>query len=343
MGKRSMTFHAQETLIGDDIEAQRIALCRRIEESGLYQNEIEEFDVAVKAYGQIARRLGIVQDIRNITTPESRNLVRHVRMEDGSLAVMKITGNTREPGEGELLAAWYRAGLPTVKPISWGYVRVVVANVGRTATYVLTRFVDARRLPEPRTLAQREELVTQLVSLVRPFHDPKIQVSRARRWSDRIRQHLRWTLPLVRQYGLAEPEQWTDKLDRLSEDGRLVVHGDPASGNVLDTVSGLLLIDPPGALIALPEADIAQICSQVGGVEAAAEMIELASDHDPTLDPSAIAGFAGLNFLVWGGYLLAQHPNPDANHSEPTAEAARQDAQRYLALARQLLHEYRLP
>lgn len=337
-----MTFRAQEVLIGDDIEAQRIALRRRVEESGLYLNEIDEFDVAVKAYGQIAHRLGVVQDMGNLTTPESRNLVRHVCLKDGSLAVLKITGNTREPGEGEVLAAWHRAGLPTVTPISWGYARVKVSDVGRAATYVLTRFVESRRLPEPRTLAQREERVIRLVSLVRPFHDPKIQVSRARRWSDRMRQHLRWTLPLVRQYGLAEPERWTDKLDRLSEDGCLVVHGDPAGGNVLDTVSGYLLIDPPGALIALPEADIAQICSQVGGVEATTEMIDLVSNHDPTLDPSAIAGFAGINFLVWGGYLLAQHPNPNVRHGGPTAETARQDAERYLALARQLVGEYRL-
>lgn len=338
-----MTFHPPQVLIGEDIAAQRIALCRRIKDSGLYLNEVEEFDVAVKAYGEIADRLGIVEDIRNLTTPESRNLVRHVRLKDGSLAVLKVIGNTREPGEGELLAAWHRAGLPTVEPISWGYVRVVVSDMGRTAAYVLSRFVESRPLPEPRTLDQRKDRVTQLVSLVRPFHDPQIQVSRARRWSDRIRQHLRWTLPLVRQHGLAEPDQWADKLDRLSDDGRLVVHGDPAGGNVLASVDRLLLIDPPGALIALPEADIAQICSQVGGVEAVAEMIELVSNHDPTLDPSAIAGFAGLNFLVWGGYFLAQHPNPDARRGEQAAEATRQDAERYLALARQLIREYRLP
>ena len=338
-----MTFRPPRALMREDIEAQRIALCSRIKDSGLYLNEIEEFDVAVKAYAEMANRLGIVEDIRNLTTPESRNLVRHVRLKDGRSAVLKIIGNTREPGEGELLAAWHRAGLPTVEPISWGHVRVVVSGTGRTATYILTKFVESKRLPQARTLAQRKERVTQLVSLVRPFHDPRIQVSRARRWSDRIRQHLQWTLPLVRQHGLPEPDQWADKLDRLSEDGRLVVHGDPASGNVLDTADGLLLIDPPGALIALPEADIAQICSQVGGVEATAEMIELVSSHDPTLDPSAIAGFAGLNFFVWGGYFLAQHPNPDARHSEQTAEATLRDAERYLALARQFIREYRLP
>jgi hypothetical protein len=336
-----MTFQPPHALMGKDIEAQRIALCNRVNDSGLYLNEIEEFDVAVKAYGEISHRLGIVEDIRNLTTPESRNLVRHVCLKDSSLAVLKIVGNTREAGEGELLSAWYQAGLPTVEPISWGHIRVVVSGTGRTATYVLTKFVESRPLSQPRTLVQRKERVTQLVSLVRPFHDAQIQVSRARRWSDRIHQHLRWTLPLVRQHGLREPDQWTEKLDRLSEDGRFVVHGDPASSNVLDTADGLLLFDPPGALIALPEADIAQICSQVGGVEATAEMIELVSNHDPTLDPSAIAGFAGLNFLVWGGYFLVQHPNPDARHSEQTAAASRQDAERYLALSRQLIREYR--
>lgn len=338
-----MTFQALEGRVEEDIEAQRTALCRRVNESGLYLNEIEEFDMAVQAYGQVISKLGIVEDIRSLTTPESRNLVRHVRLRDGSLAVLKVIGSTREPGEGELLAAWHRAGLPTVAPISWGYIRVIVSDVGRTATYVLTRFVESRPLAKPNTRAQREERVAQFVSLVRPFHDPRIQVSRARRWSDRVRQHLRWTLPLLRDHGLAEPDQWPDKLDRLSQEGRLVIHGDPAGGNVLDTGDGLLLIDPPGALIALPEADIAQICSQVGEVEATAEMIELASRHDPALDPSAIAGFAGLNFLIWGGYLLAQHANPDARRSGTTTEAARQDAERYLALARQLCREYRLP
>ena len=336
-----MEFRAPRGLIGDDIEAQRIALRGRVEQSGLYLNEIDEFDAAVQAYSHIAGRVGIAEDIRNLTTPESRNLVRQVRLDDASLAVLKITGSTREPGEGELLAAWYRAGLPTVQPISWGHVRVAGSEV-RTASYVMTRFVESRLLPEPRTLAERKERVTQLVSLVRPFHEAHIRVSRARRWSDRTNQHLRWTLPLLREHALAEPEQWAEKLGRLSQDGRVVIHGDPAGSNVLDTGHGLVLIDPPGALVALPEADIAQICCQVGGVEAAVELIGLVSGRDPALDPSAIAGFAGLNFLVWGGYLLAQHPNPDARIG-PSTEVARRDCERYLALARKLLSEYRLP
>ncbi len=338
-----MTFNPVEGRVGSEIDAQRIALHRRVKWSGLYLNEIEEFEVAVHAYAQIAERLGIVEDLASLATTESRNLVRKVRLKDGSLAVLKVIGNTREPGEGELLVAWHRAGLPVVKPISWGYTRLSIATARHTATYILTSFIESRRLPEARTTLERKERARQLVALVRPFHVHHIRVSRARSWNDRMRQHLRWTLPLVQHHTLTEPDQWSDKLDRLSQDGRIVIHGDPASSNVLDSCNGLLLIDPPGALIALPEADIAQICCQVGGVEATAELIELASNEDPTLDPAAIAGFAGLNFLVWSGYLLTEHANPDARRTAMSADSMQLDIERYLELARQLLSEYRLP
>ena len=56
-------------LIGGDIEAQRAALHSRVRDSGLYLNEIEEFDVAVQAYSQIAGRLGIAEDAGSLTTP----------------------------------------------------------------------------------------------------------------------------------------------------------------------------------------------------------------------------------------------------------------------------------
>jgi hypothetical protein len=108
----------------EDIEAQRMALLRRVKQSGLYLNEIEEFDVAVQAYYQIVSGLGVEQDIRSMATPESRNFIRLVRLKDGGLAVLKVIGNTREPGEGEVLAAWHKAGLPSVEPICWGYARV---------------------------------------------------------------------------------------------------------------------------------------------------------------------------------------------------------------------------
>ena len=52
--------------------------------------------------------------------------------------------------------------------------------------YILTPFVESRPLPEPATMAERKELVTRLVRLVRPFHEARVQVSRARRWGDRL-------------------------------------------------------------------------------------------------------------------------------------------------------------
>ena len=101
----------------------------------------------------------------------------------------------------------------------------------------------------------------------------------------------------------------------------------------MQTPDGLVLIDPPGALTALPEADIAQICSQVGGVDATRDLIDLACTQDPSLDPSAIAAFAGLNFFIWTGYMLAQHSNPDARRNSRSLGTNHEDAQRYLRLA----------
>jgi len=341
-----------------EIAAQRAALQHRVEESGLYQHELDEFEVAVAALPHLHHRMEITEDRGSLTTPESRNLVRRVLLRDGSTAVLKVIGNTREPGEGELLDAWYRAGLPCVQPLSWGYLRVMLsgseAAVPHTASYLLTRFVTAHHLPEPRTAHDRAKRVRDLVALVRPFHAANVPVSRARSWGDRVGQHLRQTLPLLQHHGLQEPNRWEDKLDRLSRDGRIVVHGDPAGLNVLGTDRGLLLLDPPGALVALPEADIAQICCQVGGVSGARELLTLVSEEHAELDPSALAGFAGLNLLIWAGYILAKHSNPDVKRASTCrvsphrpggsagADGARHEAEWYLRVSCELLEEYRL-
>jgi len=124
----------------------------------------------------------------------------------------------------------------------------------------------------------------------------------------------------------------------LSQEGRVLVHGDPAGRNVLQTSSGLVLLDPPGALTALREADVAQICSQVGGVSDLVDMIDVACDQDSTLDPSAIAGFAGLNVLLLSGYVLAGHRHPDAEQFYNTSDP-RTAARRCLNLAEELLAE----
>jgi hypothetical protein len=350
--------------VGQEIEAQREALRCRVETSGLYRHELQEFEVAVAAWCHLLERLGVAEDLGTLTTPESRNVVRRVRLRDDTAAVLKVIGNTREPGEGELLGAWHRAGLPCVEPLAWGYRRVSLnhpeVTAPRTATYLLTRFVEARFLPEAHTARERAQRACDLVAFVRPFHAADVRVSRARSWSDRLGQHLRETLPLLRRYHIREPERWVDKLDRLSSDGPILVHGDPAGRNVLDSDHGLLLLDPPGSLIALPEADVAQICCQVGRVEGVRELLTLVAEQNPGLDSSALAGFAGLNVLVWAGYLLADHSNPDVRRTGKTdaviartpsgprtlptrADPAWEDAERYLQIARQLLDEYQIP
>ena len=315
-----------------ELAAQQAELERRVAQSGLYTHEPLELQVAVAAYRALWDRLGLREDLGTLTTPESRNVVRRVCLADGREAVAKLIGNVREPGEGEVLAAWHALGLPCVEPLDWGYQRVRVDGVTQVATYLLTEFVDAPAFPrsfEDRPLAERLQAACRLAALMRPFHAADVRVSRARSWEDRLRLHLRWTLPLLRAQGIEEPRGWADTLAALSAQGRCILHGDPAGANVLVTASGLVLLDPPGALRGLREADVAQICSQVGGERDIEDVIAAVCDDDPRLDPSAVAAFAGLNFLTWAGYFLAEHPNPDV----PAAGAARS----YVAVARRLL------
>jgi hypothetical protein len=315
------------TLPEADLAAQSAALDRRVADSGLYTHEPAEFRVAVAAYGVLWDRLGIREDAGTVTTPESRNVVRRVRLASGDEAVLKIMGNVREPGEGEVLGAWHAAGLPCVEPLDWGYVRAG----GATAGYVLTRFVDAPAFPrsfEGRPLAERVAAAARLAEFVRQFHAARIRVTRTRTWEDRLRLHLRWTLPPLLAHGVEPPAGWERRLAALSAQGRVIVHGDPAGGNVLVGESGLLLLDPPGALQALPEADVAQICSQVGGAEHVEAVIAAVCERDARLDPDAVCALAGLNFLIWAGYAYAAHANPDA---VGTGAASIAVAQRLLA------------
>ncbi len=115
------TFVREVMAIPADLEQQHAALRERVIQSGLYQNEIAEFTVARSEYPFIAARAGVVADLGSLTTDESRNIVRKVRLADGRLAVLKVMGHRREQGEGEVLAAWTAKGLPCVRPLEWGY------------------------------------------------------------------------------------------------------------------------------------------------------------------------------------------------------------------------------
>jgi len=320
--------------VPEDLVEQAHHLRKRVENSRMYLHEPHELSIAAMALPQLCLRLSIAEDLGTLATHESRNVVRKVSLEDGTLAVLKIVGNVREPGEGELLSAWYHAGLPCVEPLTWGYHRLPVVEA--TVSYILTRFTASlpREIVSSESARRREAL--DLVEFIGPFHRAFTQVPRARRWADRMRQHLRWTNPRLEDAGFALPLEWEEKLQRLSAEGLVLIHGDPAGSNILRTENGRLLLDPPGALIALPEADVAQICCQVGGLEHVEELIALAADQNHSVDPSAIAAFAGLNLLVWAGYAVVHHSNPDV----PEASLGRPEA--HMALAARLLSQFAL-
>lgn len=323
-----------------DLKQQQAALRDRVTQSGLYRNEIAEFGVALEEYPGIAARVGVVQDLGTLTTHESRNIVRKVRLADERLAVLKVMGHRREQGEGEVLASWTAKGLPCVRPLKWGYER---------SSWLLTSYFPLptmRIAPDPEGRATD---VRRLVEFMRPFHLSGATVPQTRTWRDRLDAHLRWTLPLTREYRLAEPPHWEAKL-AAAVSGETLLHGDPAGSNVLVADDGsFVLLDPPGAIRGPREADAGQIASHVGcghtggPADKAAEVIALvdeAAAADPTLDPRPLALFAGLNLLVWAGYFLARHEHPATGRVNGQVPVSAAEA--YLAVSRSLVGRFPL-
>lgn len=326
-----------------DLERQEAALRRRVNASRMYTHEPGEFTVARRAYRQLWDRLGLSEDLGSLTTEESRNVVRRVRCRDGTDGVLKIAGHTREPGEGEVLSEWRRLGLRCVEPLTWGHTVMSQLGSPAVATYLLTRFIDLPTVLRPGpdwSLDRRTRLAERLIAFMRPFHEAVPHVPRTRTWEDRLQLHLRWSLPMLQERGFELPSGWEATLTRLSREGHRILHGDPAGGNVLVDADDFILLDPPGAISGLPEADVAQICSQLGGADHVTELVLVACELDAKLDPSAIAAFAGLNFLTWAGYFLASHNTPDVTThggDAPEHASVEENTLRYLAVARELL------
>lgn len=318
------------------IQAQKVALVSRVQQSGLYTHEIAEFDIAWQAYRNLHQQIPVEDDLGSLTTPESRNLVRRVALRGGVQAVVKVLGNTREPGEGEVLAGWHHSGLPCVEPISWGYQRVVVGESHATAAFLVTHFVP--RSTDPGELPNSTDRIGDLTVWLAQFHRSNVRPSTVRTWIQRLAPHLAEVLPVIRRNELTEPAGWKRKLRWLSACGNAIVHGDPAPSNILDGCSGRILLDPPGAILAMREADIAQVCWHWGDKAEPWVGISTACDADPTLDPSAIAAFLGFNYLISAGYVLTSHAHLGRGTSSQSGEFGG-DASSHLRVGAELIGE----
>lgn len=340
----------------DKFETQFAALRRRVNASGLYLHEIEEFGIAREAWARVSVRLEVVVDLGSITTPESRNIVHKVCLRDGTIGVLKVAGNAREPGEGEVLEAWRALGLPCVRPMAWGYERVEVDREWRVASWLLTEFMPlpTMRVGDEIDALARKSSVCALVAFIRQFHFSAARATSVRTWWDRTNVHLRWVMPLIRDAGLIEPDDWERKLKAASRRGSALVHGDPAGSNVLVTpTNSFVLLDPPGALVGPREADAGQIASHMAcaGSRDAEEkgadtliLVDEAARADRSLNPATIGLFAGINLMIWSGYFLVSHYNVNvlSTAQDPDSErsARLRSAHVYLAVARQLVSEF---
>lgn len=283
----------------------------------------------------------IDRELGRLGTSESRNIVRRVRLVDDTEAVIKVIGNTREPGEGALLAAWHELGLPCLEPLDWGYIRVGEDGLSGVATYLMTRFVEGEPVrTDSLDDNQRRTLTLELVDFIAPFHRANARVATVRTWRARLDQHLRQVLPAIDRSGLPQPAAWSEKLSWISGMGTVTVHGDPAGPNVLRTDRGLVLMDPPGALRAVPEADLAQICFQTSNRDLTVlELIDLVCRRDRTVNPAFLCFFVAMNLLIVAGYLLTDHYNPDADASRSTQRSSLEAAEDAMRLSRSLAEQ----
>jgi hypothetical protein len=333
-----------------DLTRQAAALRERVEASGLYTHEVAEFTIARQVHRWVAPALDLT-DLGTLTSPESRNIVRKVRQPDGTMAVLKVIGNLREPGEAQALAAWSAHGLPCVRPLAWGQNPPVPGAGPLAASYLLTEYIDAPVLavPDAATGAQRQAITRRLTECVSAFHQAPVAVPDcARTWVDRVGVHLRWTLPLIRREGLAEPSGWQDKLTAASARDNRLLHGDASGANALVLGGTLVLLDPPGAIRGPREADVGHIVSYMACVGARTveekvadidSLLHAACQAAPSLDPAAVALFAGVNLITWAGYFLAGHVNRYAGSTGAGAAATHPcgQAAAYLAAAARLI------
>lgn len=334
--------YGEDPAFSASVRAQREALSARVLASGMYLHEVEEFELLTRVIGHVARLARVEQDLGSLTTPESRNLVRLVRRDDGSQAVLKLIGNDREPGEGPVLSFWHERGLPCARPLVWGNLPVQQRGCRGTVTYLLTEYLPCPSLPpaDGRPARDRLAALEALTRLVDPFHVPIDELpadvlSAGRTWADRMLAHLRWTMPLVRARSLPEPDGWEEALGRLSwAEHPVLLHGDPSPGNVLDCGGRLVLLDPPGAVLGPIEADVGHLCAHLGGQHHVEVLLDWASRLDRRLDPDLMAFFAGVDFLLWSGYLIGSHSSPHLSAGSAAGDAAVTDM---LGLAARLM------
>jgi hypothetical protein len=336
-----------------DLARQEVALSDRIRKSGLYTHEVHEFEIARQVYRWVALELGLT-DLGTLTTPESRNIVRKVQRPDGSMAVLKVMGNLREPGAAEALRSWSGCGLPCVRPLQWGDVPLVPGAGLPAASFLLTEYIDRPVLavPDRASLAERAGITRRLTKCVSAFHLAPVMVpDGARTWVDKVGEHLYWTLPLIRRERLAEPRGWQDKLTAACKRDSRLLHGDVSGVNALVlSDDSLVLLDPPGAISGPREADIGHIVSYMACVssrtaeEKVADidpLLQAACEAAPALDPTAVALFAGVNLLTWAGYFLVDHENRNAGSSATDRSLPRplEQASAYLAGAARFIGE----
>ncbi|MFE4772985.1 hypothetical protein [Streptomyces sp. NPDC056713] len=220
-------------------------------------------------------------------SPLSANVLREVRLGDGSLAVLKLIGEPQS-AEAATLAAWTAHRVPCAPLLDHG----VGAHVP-DVTHLLLGKVPGAALPHTEMAAA----TTQVVRLFRRAHlKPPAEVEPLHGF---LSPRLHEAVQIWRESGLPSPD---DALRVLTDPDiePVLLHGDAVGFNLLRSGDGLALIDPAG-VCGPAEFDAARWVARslaVTGPGALDALTEVALSADPLLQRSRFDACVAVELVI---------------------------------------------
>lgn len=325
--------------VRSDLSQQLALIATWVAETGLDANEPREFQEAWRVLESLGVRLPIVRDLGRLGAPSSRNIVRRVALTSGKIGVLKVYGRP-EPGEIEVLRLWAGEGIPCP---------AIVAAGQDGAGFVLMLEVPGKPLAQVAPTRQaRARHTGAAVATFASAHVSAAQVTALGTVGDNVFPNLLWAASTsLPTNGFSVHPRWQSVFRALTAQNPVVVHGDPAAGNLIVTPQDTLCLIDPSGCVGPREFDAARWIARLHLPDMTDALIETACHVDPSLDPSLLRGWLGLEFLLEAGVCLIpttpRNTLLDPVLARSDAAARQAEAAPLHAAAEHFLHQFRLP
>ncbi|MFF1570942.1 hypothetical protein ACFVY1_47850 [Streptomyces sp. NPDC058293] len=251
------------------------------------QGRVASFERAAEALPVYLAALELTDAGPMSGSPLSANVLREVRLGDGSVAVLKLIGEP-QLAEAATLAAWTAHQVPCAPLLDHG-----VGALAPDVTHLLLGKVPGAGLPHTQMAAATK----QAVQLFRRAHmTPPADVAP---FHDFLGPRLQKAVQIWRESGLPSPDRALQVLTDLDTEP-VLLHGDAVGLNLLKSKDGLALIDPAG-VCGPAEFDAARWvarCLTVAGPDALNGLTETALSADPLLQQRRFDACVALELVI---------------------------------------------